>query len=216
MSVAVYPRLAQLLEDKHLTVAELERQIKQQYGLSVNSKTLYRLTQSTPVQRADLEIAGAAAAVLGVGLDDLFTVDAVSINDETESPILGLVDSRRMATLIDRQAHYLLTELEWTELTELVAKYGQILHERRLRERARARGISLDQERQETESHLAQALNEWHTDDIEAHQNALVEQAMDQQALGFNVGEISGPLGTRHDSILDGHYPPSWIASHRP
>lgn len=37
-----------------------------------------------------------------------------------------------------------------------------------------------------------------------------------QRALGFNVGEISGPLGTRHDSILDGHYPPPWIASHAP
>jgi hypothetical protein len=35
-----------------------------------------------------------------------------------------------------------------------------------------------------------------------------------QRALGFNVGEISGPLGTRHDSILDGRYPPPWITSH--
>jgi len=34
-----------------------------------------------------------------------------------------------------------------------------------------------------------------------------------QRALEFNVGGISGPLGTRHDSILDGHYLPPWIAS---
>lgn len=32
-----------------------------------------------------------------------------------------------------------------------------------------------------------------------------------QFALGFNNGEIGGPLGTRHDSILDGRYPPAWL-----
>jgi len=32
-----------------------------------------------------------------------------------------------------------------------------------------------------------------------------------QRALGLNSGELSGPLGTRHDAILDGRYPPPWI-----
>lgn len=32
-----------------------------------------------------------------------------------------------------------------------------------------------------------------------------------QRALGFNAGEISGPLGTRHDSVMVGRYPPPWI-----
>ena len=74
MAVAVYPRLSELLRARNLSVAELERQIKRRFGLSVDPKTLYRLTYAEPVQRADLEIAGAAAAVLGVGLDDLFEV----------------------------------------------------------------------------------------------------------------------------------------------
>jgi 5-methylcytosine-specific restriction endonuclease McrA len=34
-----------------------------------------------------------------------------------------------------------------------------------------------------------------------------------QQALGFNAGEIGGPLGTRPDSIMAGHYPPGWLIS---
>jgi hypothetical protein len=34
-----------------------------------------------------------------------------------------------------------------------------------------------------------------------------------QQALGFNAGEIGGPLGTRHDSIVVGHYSPRWLIS---
>lgn len=32
-----------------------------------------------------------------------------------------------------------------------------------------------------------------------------------QNALGFNKGGIGGPLGTRHESILTGHYPPTWL-----
>jgi hypothetical protein len=36
--------------------------------------------------------------------------------------------------------------------------------------------------------------------------------AATQRALGFNAGEIGGPLGTRHDSILAGRYPPLWVA----
>jgi len=33
-----------------------------------------------------------------------------------------------------------------------------------------------------------------------------------QRALGFNAGDIGGPLGTRHDSIVAGRYPPRWVA----
>ena len=60
---------------------------------------------------------GATAAVLGVGLDDLFAVDARPADDngEADRRILGPADSRRMAALVDRQAHGLLTDEEWAE-----------------------------------------------------------------------------------------------------
>jgi 5-methylcytosine-specific restriction endonuclease McrA len=32
-----------------------------------------------------------------------------------------------------------------------------------------------------------------------------------QRLLDFNAGELNGPLGTRHDSIVAGIYPPSWL-----
>ena len=182
MSVVVYARLAELLEARQLSVAELERQIKLQYGISVNAKTLYRLAQSAPIQRADLEIAGAAAAVLGVGLDDLFNVKAVSAaeGDWAETHILGLAESRRMAALVEQQTQRLLTEREWTELEELVGKYGQGLHEQRLRARAQRRGITLEQEQRDTEAHLAHALEQWHPKEVEAQQEVLVDQAFSQ------------------------------------
>jgi len=34
-----------------------------------------------------------------------------------------------------------------------------------------------------------------------------------QQILGFNEGDIGGPLGNRHESILAGRYPPAWLTS---
>ena len=163
MSVVVYPRLAELLRERNLTVAELERQLKERFGLAVNPKTLYRLTQAAPIQRADLEIAGATATILGVGLDDLFAVEARSADDNGEADlrILGPADSQRMAALVDRQAHGLLRDEEWAELEKLVATYGRLLHERRVREVARKRGQPVEQVRREMEESLAQAVDQW-------------------------------------------------------
>jgi len=118
MSVVVYRRLAELLKERNLTVAELERRIKERFGLSVNVKTLYRLTQAAAVRRADLEVAGATATILSVDLDDLFTVEGRpdGADNEVHAPILGPADSRRMATLTDRQDHRLLTDEEWSKM----------------------------------------------------------------------------------------------------
>lgn len=173
MSIVVYPRLAELLKERDLTVAELERQIKERFGLTVNVKTLYRLAQTAPVQRADLEIAGAAASILGVGLDDLFTVDARSNDDsEADLQLLGPAANRRMAALVDRQAHGLLTDEEWSELEQLVATYGHVLHERRVREVARKQGRPLEQVRHEMEESLAQAVEQWRALEADPTQQA--------------------------------------------
>jgi len=61
-----------------------------------------------------------------------------------------------------------------------VAKYGQLLHERRLRERAKRRGVSVEQERRDTLEHLRQASAQPPLAEIEAQQDALVERALDQ------------------------------------
>jgi hypothetical protein len=79
MGVTVYPRLATVLSERKLTVSALERAIAGRFGMSVDQRTRYRLRRDTPVQRADLEIAGATAAVLGVGLDDLYWVNATPL-----------------------------------------------------------------------------------------------------------------------------------------
>lgn len=163
MGVAVYPRLSELLRAKELTVAELERQIEARYGLPVDPKTLYRLASAQPIQRADLEIAGAVAAILGVGLGDLFDVHAVPVGSHDEGGATELTpdESGRLAELFDRQARGTLSRTEQDELEALVSTFGQRLHERRLRELARQRGIPLDEARREAADQFDEALAWW-------------------------------------------------------
>lgn len=163
MSVAVYPRLSELLRARQLTVAELERRIEARYGLPVDPKTLYRLAAAAPVQRADLEVAGAVAAILGVGLGDLFDVHAVPVDehDEQGATTLDTDHSRRLAELFDRQARDALDREERDELEALVAEYGRRLHERRIREAALQRGISIEEARREAAAEFEDALAWW-------------------------------------------------------
>jgi transposase len=162
MGVAVYPRLNTLLRERNLTVAELERRIEQRYGLTVDPKTLYRLTAAAPVQRADLEIAGAVAALLDVGLDQLFDIHAVPVGEEDKAtPVLDAEQSLRLSELFDRQARRSLTSDEQDEIEALVTDYGRRLHERRLHELAQRHGISLDEARREAASRFEEALAWW-------------------------------------------------------
>jgi len=163
MSIAVYPRLDELLESENVTIAELESQIKERFGLRVDQAALYKLLLGEePVKSVDLDIVAAVAAILKVPLGDLFIV-ATSPDDnffEEEPPVLGLEDSRRMGELFDRGA---LSESESAELQGLVGTYSRLLHERRVREIAERRGVSEEQVRRETEAAVAEALDWLHT-----------------------------------------------------
>ncbi len=126
MSVVVYPRLGTLLRKRDLTVQDLRRRIEAQIGLVADPKTLYRLTRSAAIRRADLEVAGAAAAVLGVALGDLFDVcvspsaDAPASRGEQEQARR----SERLAALFAAQAAGTLSPEGWRELERLLAEYG--------------------------------------------------------------------------------------------
>jgi len=148
MSVSVIPRLRQLLDQRGLTIAELERRIEQDYGERVDPKGLYRLASDAPMQRADLRIAGAAASVLEVGLGDLFTIEATRLGGaQPQATYLTPEQARRLAQLLDRQARGRLRPDEQHEIDELVQAYGQRLQDARVRAYASQRGLSLDQAR---------------------------------------------------------------------
>ena len=161
VSVTVYPQLAALLEQRRLSAAELERQIKARFGVVVNAKSLYRLTQPAPVQRADLEIAGATASILGVGIDDLFRIETSFTEDEGQASILGVDESRRLAALMERQDKGLLESAELAELDALISLYGRTLHDRRMHLLAQQRGISGEQAERKAAAELERARAWW-------------------------------------------------------
>jgi hypothetical protein len=174
VSILIYPQLAAHLERRHLTVAELSRQIEQRYGLAVDAQRLDYLTQTAPLQQADLQIAGAAAAILGLKLDDLFLVAAIP-NNGTNGPgdnALPPTESKRLSDLFARKREAGLTDEEGTELDTLIAAYGRRLHEQNLRELAQRGGVSIEAAERESAAQIAEALDWW-----EAHNARLDGEA---------------------------------------
>jgi transcriptional regulator with XRE-family HTH domain len=165
MGVAVYPRLGRLLRTRNLSVAELGREIESRLGLSTDPKTLYRLASDAPIQRADLEVAGAIASILGISLDELFDVkiEPRVSNDDTEQSVLDADQARRLSELFDRQSTGHLLPSEQDELNALVSAYGRKLHEQRLREFAHNRGVSLEEARAQSAKLLDEAQRWWQT-----------------------------------------------------
>jgi len=182
MSITVYPRLSQLLRSKNLSVAELERQIEQRFGLSVNVKTLYRFTSPEPVQRADLEIAGAVAAVLEVSLDDLFHVQATPLHEQREETgALDPIQSRRLADLFDRQSRGVVLAAEQRELEVLVEEYGRRLHDVRVREYAEQRDVSVEEAHGKMAADLDQSIAWWQEFEADPARRVIVQEAHKRQ-----------------------------------
>ena len=159
----VYSRLSELLLDKNLTVADLERQIGERFGIEVDRRALQRLTYAEPIERVDLSLIGAAAVVLGVALGDMFELE-VGVPDGAagaEIGDLGPDQSRRLAALLDRRARQGLSSAEQAELEELVEEYGRRLHERLLHDRVGGRGRSVESAREQAAAELSRALQWW-------------------------------------------------------
>lgn len=160
MGVAIHSRLGEVLESKDMTVTELGHEIKDRFGLSVNLKTLYELALTEEsIQRVNIEVVVAAAAVLGVSLDDLFTVRTTpnGVSREASGQILSAKESRWLAELLDRQGRARLSEAERTELDSLISTYGERLHEQSVQEIAHKRGMSVEQVRREAEAAVTEA-----------------------------------------------------------
>ena len=163
MAVTVYSRLSELLLDKNLTVADLERQISERFGIEVERRALQRLTYHEPLERVDLRLAGAAAVVLGVELGSLFELEIATPTgvDGAEMGDLGPDQSRRLAALLDRRARQGLSTAEQSELEGLVEEYGRRLHERLLHDRVGGRGHSVEGAREQAAADLSRALQWW-------------------------------------------------------
>jgi len=195
VGVTVYPRLGALLAERHLSVSALEREIEARYGLPVDPKTLYRLTQGAPVQRADLEIAGAAAAVLGVGLDDLFQVEATPLGAPLPAVEGDLPPDQaaRLSVLFGLQAQRLLTDAEREEVATLVGEYGRRRHEAFVHRYAARHGLTEEEARRAIETEVAEADRWWKALEADpARRRSLIQRAKRQRSRQASVPDDAG------------------------
>ena len=163
MSVSVYSQLDRLLRERQLTISELEREIEQRYGLIVATGALDHLTQADPVERANLKLAAATAAILGVELADLFDVEVIPVHPSSPEGEAYLEPHQRdrFAKLLDMQARRELTTAEQVELDRLLSEYGAQLEERHDSAYARQRDLSIEQARREAEAEIARVAALW-------------------------------------------------------
>jgi len=188
MSVAVYSRLGELLRNKQMSARDLAREITARFGVEVDERTLARLTHATRVRLPDIELAGAAAAVLDAELNDVFAVElvpAAAAGDAAapeEGGVLTPEQSRRLRELYTRQGQRALSEDEWAEMDDLVALNGRLLHEQGVREIAAHRHLPVEQVRADLEADLDRILA-WRREleaDL-ARKEALVDEARARQ-----------------------------------
>lgn len=184
MAVAIYGQLDRLLRERNLTIDDLKRQIEQRYGLVVEDATLDRIARPTPEGYANLTAAGAAASVLGVGLDDLFAVSAISIDDDpSKLSFLSEDETQRLWALQDLQDERKLSHDEQHELEGLMETYGRRLNDFYRQREAHGRGVSAEQVEHEEAERIAKATS-WlaSLESDPARYAAFVERVKQQRA----------------------------------
>lgn len=132
--IVAYSRLPQLLHDCGWTVADLARRLEDR-RVHVDRKTLYRLSGSAPLERAEIVLIRQICDVLGVGLDDFFRFSKPLPNGEAdEFWDLPADKVERLNALGQRNNDGALTDEERRELSDLVAEYEALaLHNAKVR-----------------------------------------------------------------------------------
>lgn len=179
MRVVVYPRLHQALASRGWPLNELEKRLRERFGPSMRTESLYWLMlEDEPVRHVNLEIVAAASTILSVPLDDLFNIQIASGDADYvhETRVLGAADSHRLSYLLDQGA---LSDVEQSELDELVSKYGHALRQQRIEERAKKEGQSVEHVRRESDREIEQILQSLQTaDDSPDHLSATTKQRL--------------------------------------
>jgi len=123
-SLRCYSRLANILSERKMTVADLGRAFGRR-GTRVNPKTLYRLTDPTaPIERLDMAVAGEICKALEIEISMLVSFE--SGRRDTGLQRLALAKQRRLDALLERQAEGRVAAREEKELASLVREAEQL------------------------------------------------------------------------------------------
>src|SRR6516162_4886749 len=115
-------RLKRVLGERRMSVPDLQRRMEQQ-GLSVNLKSLYRLSKDDqPLERLNLRVAGMICQVCQVPLSDLIAFEAVGAKLRQ----LAASKQKRLDVLMAKNNSGRLTATERPELEALVREAEEI------------------------------------------------------------------------------------------
>ena len=164
MAITVYPRLGELLRERKMSVAELARQIEARWGRSVDPKTLYRLTSDEPIKRVEIGLIAQIAAVLELGMGELFSVLGLTLDvefyEEFDDPQTR-GQYLRMRELFGLRSGRNLSRAERKELDNLLTLHRQREHERNIHLIAAKHGVSYEQAEADVAASLEEALEWW-------------------------------------------------------
>jgi hypothetical protein len=144
--VQAFSRLKHVLGERGLSVPELRRRLEQQ-GLSVHSKTLYRLVKDDePLERLNLRIAGMICQVCDVPLSSLIAFET----QETRIRRLSAAKQQRLDELMDGNNEGRLTPDQRQELAGLVREAEEIALSNARQLARRHRSLAAPHEKEET------------------------------------------------------------------
>ncbi len=112
-----YSQLPRILAQRRLSVSDLKGRLKAA-GVTVNQKSLYRLTSFAPLQKIDTRIVGAICQTCAVGIEDI-------ISFEPPKPVLeklNEMEQSELEQLMDKNNEGQLTPSELQRYDELSDK----------------------------------------------------------------------------------------------
>ncbi|HZW32090.1 MAG TPA: helix-turn-helix transcriptional regulator [Isosphaeraceae bacterium] len=122
MMVQAFSQLKRVLGERGMSVPELRRRLEAQ-GLSVHSKTLYRLIKDDePLERLNLRVAGMICQVCDVPLSRLIAFEKAAPRIRR----LSLAKQQRLDKLMDGNNEGRLTPAQHRELRGLVREAEEI------------------------------------------------------------------------------------------
>ncbi len=118
-----YSRLKQVLKERNATVSELYRLMRKQ-GLRINVKSLYHLSNDQrPLQRLDMNVAGAICQVLSLPLSELIAFET----PRKKLRRMTAAKQKRLEALMAGNNEGQLTDAERQELRALVREAEEIM-----------------------------------------------------------------------------------------
>lgn len=123
LMLRAYSRLKQVLKERNATVSELYRLMRKQ-GLRINVKSLYHLSNDQrPLQRLDMNVAGAICQVLSLPLSELIAFET----PRKKLRRMTAAKQKRLEALMAGNNEGQLTDAERQELRALVREAEEIM-----------------------------------------------------------------------------------------